>query len=388
MEKKKRERYFELLNKESKLTALENAGVDNWSGYSEAMEDHDENGKILAKEVSNSKGLMLLSEGTVLKKEHIDKLAENNISEVYIVDSQEDEAAINFCIDNIEEDSVDIIKDVIDSKANISDDKEKDKIIQITKGIIDDILTNPQITEQIINVKRGNNDIYTHLLNTAVLSVVMAVKIGFEEEKLHDIALGALLHDIGIVDVKTYYMDTDVDRLPADEKFDYRKHVFYGYEKVKLCDWMTEITKNIILGHHEKVNGTGYPFHKRGKDIGEEVMLVAICDTFDEMIKGIGYEQKKIHEVIEYLRTVAAYSFDYDMLIKVLSNIAWFPNGSKVITNENEVGIIIKQNKGLADRPIIKIIRDSSGNDLKDGPVKNLLECLTVFIVDTTDEEI
>ena len=346
------------------------------------------NGKILAKEVSNSKGLMLLSEGTVLKKEHIDKLAENNISEVYIVDSQEDEAAINFYINKIEEDSVDVIKDVIDNKANISDDKEKDKIIQITKEIIDNILINPQITQQIINVKRGNNDIYTHLLNTAVLSVVMAVKIGFEEEKLHDIALGALLHDIGIIDVKTYYMDTDVDRLPADEKFDYRKHVFNGYEKVKLCDWMTERTKNIILGHHEKVNGTGYPFHKRGKDIGDEVMLVAICDTFDEMIKGIGYEQKKVHEVIEYLRTVAAYSFDYDMLMKVLTNIAWFPNGSKVITNENEVGIIIKQNKGLADRPIIKIIRDSSGNDLEDGPVKNLLECLTVFIVDTADEKI
>ena len=76
------------------------------------------------------------------------------------------------------------------------------------------------------------------------------------------------------------------------------------------------------------------------------------------------------------------------MLMKVLNNIAWFPNGSKVITNENEVGIIIKQNKGLADRPIIKIIRDSSGNDLEDGPVKNLLECLTVFIVDTADEKI
>lgn len=52
---------------------------------------------------------------------------------MYIVDSQEDEAAINFYINKIEEDSVDIIKDVIDNKANISDDKEKDKIIQITK---------------------------------------------------------------------------------------------------------------------------------------------------------------------------------------------------------------------------------------------------------------
>lgn len=69
-------------------------------------------------------------------------------------------------------------------------------------------------------------------------------------------------------------------------------------------------------------------------------MLVAICDTFDEMIKGIGYEQKKVHEVIEYLRTVAAYSFDYDMLIKVLSNIAWFPNGSKVITNEMKLVLL------------------------------------------------
>ena len=90
--------------------------------------------------------------------------------------------------------------------------------------------------------------LYQHLNDVAEIAIKIAKYLHLDADIVRE---GALLHDIGIVDVKTYYMDTDVDRLPADEKFDYRKHVFNGYEKVKLCDWMTERTKNIILGHHE-----------------------------------------------------------------------------------------------------------------------------------------
>lgn len=349
--------------------------------------DEIEHGLILAKEIVDSNDKLLLSKGSIIKKEHIRKLIENNISTIYVVDSVEDEVMDSFSIEKIEEESLELIQKIIENRIKEDGEDDMKKISATAEVIIRDILKNPEIGGCMVNIKRRRGDMYSHMLNTSVLSVIMAIKLGFSEEELRDIATGALLHDLGICNVSVKFENIDMDRMPAEEKLDYRRHVFKGYEMLKGYPWMTENSKAIVLSHHERQDGSGYPFHKRGKDIPRTVRLVSICDTFDELVNGIGYKKKKVHEVVEHFRTTAAYSFDYELLSKITANIAWFPTGSVVITNEGETAVIVKQNKGLPDRPIIKIIKDIEGNPVENGEVKNLLECLTIFIVDTIEED-
>lgn len=344
-----------------------------------------EHGLILAKEVVGSNDKLLLSEGMILKKEHIKKLIENGIEEVYVVDSSEDDVMDSFSIEKIEEESIEVIQNIIETKIKGSPDENMAALSATAELIIRDIITNPEIAECMVDIKRRKGDMYSHMLNTSVLSVIMAIKLEFPEDEIKDIAKGALLHDIGICDVTVPFEDIEMDKMPAVEKLDYRKHVFKGYEMVKAYPWMTETAKAIVLSHHERHDGSGYPFHKRGNDIPRAVRLVSICDNFDELVNGIGYEKRKVHEVVEYFRTTGAYLFDYEILAKVVSNIAWFPTGSVVITNEGETCKIIRQNRGLPDRPIIQVIKDSAGIPIQNGEIKNLLDRLTIFIVDTVE---
>jgi len=104
------------------------------------------------------------------------------------------------------------------------------------------------------------------------------------------------------------------------------------------------------------------------------------------MVNGIGYKKRKIHEVVEYFRTDEAYLFDYDMTSQVMTTVAWFPNGTQVVTNDREVGVVISQNRGLPDRPVIKIIKTADGIDCSSkNIIKDLTECLTIFIVGTVE---
>lgn len=78
--------------------------------------------------------------------------------------------------------------------------------------------------------------------------------------------------------------------------------------------------------------------------------------------------------------------FDYDLLTQVMTNVAWFPNNSMVKTNDGELGIVIRQNRGLPDRPVIQIVQTAYGTDCTNrNIIKDLTECLTVFITGTAE---
>ncbi len=340
---------------------------------------------ILARAVVNENGNILLYEGAEIRPEHIKKLIDNNITSVYIKENENDNEIDSFSVEAIEQDSLDMIKDVVEKRIREDDDTEIGKLVEEASKIIQDIIATPEITQCMINIKRKKLDMYSHMLNVASLSVIMAMKIGLDETQINDIAKGALLHDIGLCDVGVPFENVEIERMPAADKLNYRKHVIHGYELLQKYDWMTETANLIVLSHHERIDGSGYPFHKVGERIPIEVKLVSICDHFDELVNGIGYKRRKVHEVVEFFRTNGAYIFDYELLSKIIVNIAWFPTGTQVITNEGETAEVIKQNKGLPDRPVLRIIKTNDGKACTDNIEKDLTEHLTVFIMDTVE---
>lgn len=114
-----------------------------------------------------------------------------------------------------------------------------------------------------------------------------------------------------------------------------------------------------------------------------EVKLVSLCDDFDSLISGVGNPKLKIYEAIEYIKANRGLKYDATIAEKLLETVAVYPVGIKVITSEGETGIVVRQNKKFTDRPVIKMLKHSDGSLYEDEVEKDLMEYLTLFIVDT-----
>ena len=158
--------------------------------------------QVLARAVVNSNGNILMYEGARIRKENIQKLIKNNISEVFIEDNMLKDAKV-YQIEEIEKQSVEIIKNIIETRINFDLEIKEDigLITEAALNIIQGIISNVDISNCMLEVRRESDDLYTHMLSVAALSTIIGIKAGFSEEQLNDVAMGALLHDIGLCDV-------------------------------------------------------------------------------------------------------------------------------------------------------------------------------------------
>ena len=167
------------------------------------------------------------------------------------------------------------------------------------------------------------------------------------------ITLGCLLHDIGIRYIDVNYVNTELDDMSSYEVKEYKKHPVYGYSALEKEGWVSDIAKSLILSHHECIDGTGYPMHSR--DNYELKQVLAVCDTFDSLICGIGYKRRKVHEAIEYIRYYSGTKYNKKVCDIFLEFIFLYPNGTQVVLNDGRVAKVIRQNKTLKERPVICI---------------------------------
>ncbi len=326
-------------------------------------------GEILARTVMTSDYEILLSKGIVLRKEYIEKLGELDIKEVFVeeeigteeVEIVKDETGIDF---------KNKIKRIIE-KHTFGHSKELIELSRTADNIINNLLEKEGVLEKIYDIKERSSDIYEHSISVCYLAILVGLKMKIPMERIHDIGVACLLHDLGLRYIMVNYTDRNIDEFSKDELMEYKKHPIYGYSALEKESWISSLSKNIILYHHEHNDGSGYPL--KITSLPFEVKIVNICEQFDEMICGIGYKRLKVYDAIQYLKKYRNIYYDGTILDIFLDFAAVYPAGSYVLTNEGEIGIVLKQNKSHSDRPIIKIIYDKYGKkipyDLEKKPI-------------------
>jgi HD-GYP domain-containing protein (c-di-GMP phosphodiesterase class II) len=343
-------------------------------------------GEFLAKPVCIGSDIILIYEGTCLKEEYIKKLKELGVQYVYIKDinnnSDEIEEVNETAKDSIIEDYREKIKNLLERHIYTSR-SELAKLKEIAFKIINNIMYEDNVVEQIENMREHEADVYEHSINVCALSVLLALKCKIELDVIHSIAVGSILHDIGFRYIPISFENKLMDELARKEQNEYKKHTIYGYMAVEYEDWLTEDAKEIILSHHERIDGSGYPLRK--KQLKKSTQIVSICDEYDTMLCGIGCEQMKAYQIIENFKAKNGIIFDKNILNIFFGFIALYPNGTKIITNEGEIGIVIKQNSTFKERPIISITKDKNGNNIKEYEEKDLLKYLNIFIENVID---
>lgn len=341
--------------------------------------------EILAVPVITESNVVLIQSDTILKQEYIDKLKEHNQLLVYVKDDIANTTADGtrhiFNIDDTINRTQEIVGKVLDRHI-YKRNSDLSIIGEAAEEIIDSVISDPDVINSMTEIRNISTDLYTHCINVCSLSTVMALKLKMTKKQVKNIAMGAILHDIGLKYIQAPYIDVSEDELSPKDELEYKKHTIYGYSSIQDENWISDISKEIILLHHENIDGTGFPFQHNGTKLKMEIRIVSVCDEFDSLISGIGNKQLKMYQAIEYMKVHAEREYDGAIVKKLLESVAVYPVGMQVLTNENEVGEVIRQNKDVADRPVMKMVRHSDGSPYTEYVEKDLLKYLTVFIID------
>lgn len=337
--------------------------------------------EILARDIINLDYQMILPKGATVRGEYIEKLRELGVEEVYIKEERPDggEAAARSELlkSEIRESVGKRVRDILE-RHTYRRGGELAELSGAADRIIFNILEEEQVVERVYDIRERSADIYEHSVSVCSLAILTALKLGVDSSKIHDIGVGCLLHDIGLRYMDIDYNDRDVDTLSRQNSAEYKKHTVYGYYSLKDEDWISELSKNIILSHHEQLDGSGFPLHK--KDASFECRIVNVCDTFDRMICGLLCERVKVYEAVEYLKDFKNILFDGAIIDAFLSFTAVYPVGSRVLTNEGELAVVIAQNREFQDRPVIRILKDKDGKEVAGEIEKNLVKVHHIFI--------
>lgn len=157
-------------------------------------------------------------------------------------------------------------------------------------------------------------DHYTgeHSLRVYELVKRLAVKLGYKDKALNNITKAAYYHDLGKIHVPDEILNKP-SRLNDDEFEEIKNHVHYAKDTV--LEYFNEDVLSIILQHHERVNGSGYPLGLRGDEIRREARILAVCDSFDAMITNRVYKTGKSMEVaLLELKELSGVQYDSEIV--------------------------------------------------------------------------
>ncbi|KXG74182.1 HD-GYP domain-containing protein [Thermotalea metallivorans] len=343
-------------------------------------------GMILAKDIYSCEGKILLAKGVTLTSHFIKRLQSLSIGEIYI----EDEISRDIEIVDIIDDKTRMMakqtlyQAVQDLKANKSLDFSS--IQMVINRIVDELLRNKDIMVNLSDLRCVDEYTFAHSVNVAVLSIVIGKALGFHELRLRDLGIGAILHDIGKTQVPNEILNKP-GKLELHEIEIMKNHPAFGYEILKEYCEISSLSRVAALMHHERVDGSGYPFGKRGSEIPEFARIIAIADTYDAMTSNRVYRKKITpNKAVEYLMSMGDYHFDHDMVKVFLNHITVFPVGTIVKLNTQEKAIVIDNNRYCPTRPIVRIIKDSKGEYVTKFQEIDLQKKLNIFIEEVCDE--
>ncbi len=177
--------------------------------------------------------------------------------------------------------------------------KVQDKrIFDIPAQILSEIIFDSRTTPWWFTINALSNYIpwiYTHSINVALLSMIIGKSMGYGDELLWELGLGGLLHDIGKMMVPKAIIQKQ-GKLTPDEMTFMQQHCELGVSIVADCE-IPENSKMIILQHHERNDGSGYPYGLTENSIHQSAQIATVADVVDAITSSRPYRAAKDFEV-------------------------------------------------------------------------------------------
>lgn len=333
-------------------------------------------GMITAEDVMNYDGQMILPKGLTLTDKAITRLEFYSILTIRVEDELPEQEIAPMETPKQEEKIVTHSEQVQASPEFQKFHKAFDQSVEGFKDSVNNIVTRntPINTKELLdealsllqygsssvstmdmlhNMRQYDDLTFAHSMNVSLISNVFAGWLGWSEEDRELITLCGLLHDIGKVKIPDSIIKKP-DKLTDEEFAIVKTHTIEGYNILKEQDINIHI-KNCALMHHEKCDGSGYPFKLGADKIDPFAKVITIADIYDAMTSARIYRGPWCpYRVIELYESEGLQKYDTHFIMTFLENVSSTYLHCDVQLSNGETGKIVFINKNDLSRPMIQ----------------------------------
>lgn len=331
-----------------------------------------------------STSAVILTRGQKITDVQITQMNAAKIDGAYIDTIRSEVRVISSINQEIRQEAITNIQNLADNFIDSSKGVQQSDIDTIdgtTQSLIDGLSSNKDILINIADIKMYDDYTFHHSLSVAIMAIAIGMELGFNNTMLKELGLAGLLHDIGKVAVPIEII-TKPGRLTKEEFDIVKMHPVHAANHFKERHLVNENIFNGIVGHHEKLDGSGYPNNLKGDQIHPYARILAVADVYDALTSNRPYRvPNPPNEAIEFVMGGMGSHFDEKVIKAFLRKVAPYPAGAKVQLSNGETAYVMKN---YPDQPLRPLVAVEHSEKLYDLSWDN--DCLDIVITQLLDE--
>ena len=316
---------------------------------------------VAAVDVVDLLGKNLIRAGTAFQESHINGLVENGFKSGYVSLSPFTAAVPEPILGtDMHKEGLKLIRQVYAdfSKGEVDGTPLRD----FASRLVNQVVINRTTPFQWIDLRSTDDYLPAHVLNVAVLSILIGLKSEYTPTRLHELAVGALLMDIGEMSIAPDILKKK-DKLTAEEMLEVKKHPELGFDGMrKKIRGLAIPSMHVAYQHHESFDGSGYPRGIVGGDIHEYARIAAVADMYDALLSDRPFRHYYLpNEAASILQAFAGKILDPEMVSRLLAQVAVYPQGSLVQVDTGELAEVDSVEFASLARPKLRLLTDAWG---------------------------
>lgn len=342
-------------------------------------------GMIVGRNIYGNDFRLLLNMGVSLTPALIQRLKELGLYYIYVKDEFIGQIEVqDILTDKLKAQSFITVRKCFE-KAKAGPDIEISTVTKLVNNILDEVLSFSNLMVSLVDIRLKDSYLLSHSISVCTLSLLTGIALGFDQIKLHQLGIGALLHDIGKSTLESTLLNKSTPFTPAEEKV-IQSHSMLGFEILRKIPEISILSAHVPFQHHERYDGKGYPRGINHTEIHPYAAITAIVNTFDQLVsppQGKGAFPAKALEMILLERGRA---FDPEIALAFARQISPYPIGCTLRLSTGELAVVLQTNKNHPTRPTVKVITNCYGEIQSDFPELDLSQAVTIKIEEVLSE--
>lgn len=248
------------------------------------------------------------------------------------------------------------------------------RIKAAVQGLMDSVWRCPESSLLLVQIRQFDAELFTHVVNVCVLSLVMGKGQELASGLLRTLATGAILHDVGQMRLPRNIRRKTGLYTPQERKL-MQKHAELGAAMLR-SSGMSEDVCRVVIEHHERPDGSGYPYGLQGEAISALSQIVGMTDTYDAMLQGNGGFPPLLstQALRELYQMGSSGAFDATQVSLLIRFLGLYPVGALVELNTGECGVVIATNPADALKPTVKLVTDRARQPFSEALIIDLVD--------------